>query len=273
MHDFYHRTGPIVAKVGGTTLEDASSSPALWRALIDLHRTHAGGVIILHGGGKAVDRQMDRLGFTTERREGIRITPDDQVEEIAGVLAGRINKALVGTLNAMGAKGVGLCLGDGGAIATAKTTKYAFDPGRVGEVTGGDGELLRVLLATKYLPVVSSIGLDADGKFLNVNGDDAAAGIAGVMGAAALILFTDVPGILDGQKKLVREITPAGIERMVASGEISGGMIVKARSASAVATKHQLPVLILSGNNPDSLRDWMEGKESGTRIDVPSPKK
>jgi acetylglutamate kinase len=273
MHDFYHRTGPIVAKVGGTTLEDASSSPALWRALIDLHRTHAGGVIILHGGGKAVDRQMDRLGFTTERREGIRITPDDQVEEIAGVLAGRINKALVGTLNAMGAKGVGLCLGDGGAIATAKTTKYAFDPGRVGEVTGGDGELLRVLLATKYLPVVSSIGLDADGKFLNVNGDDAAAGIAGVMGAAALILFTDVPGILDGQKKLVREITPAGIERMVASGEISGGMIVKARAAAAVATKHQLPVLILSGNNPDSLRDWMEGKESGTRIDVPSPKK
>ena len=128
--------------------------------------------------------------------------------------------------------------------------------------------MLRVLLGKKYLPVVSSIGLDGAGKFLNVNGDDAAAGIAGVMDAAALMLFTDVPGILDGKKKLVREITPGGIETMVASGEIGGGMIVKARAAAAVAVKYRLPVVILSGNNPDSLRDWMEGKESGTRIDA-----
>lgn len=268
MNAFRGRTGPIVAKVGGTTLEDAASSPALWRALMQLHDAHVGGVVILHGGGKAVDRQMDRLGFVTERREGIRITPEDQVEEIAAVLAGRINKSLVGTLNAMGARAVGLCLGDGGAIATAKTSRYSFDPGRVGEVVGGDGELLRVLLGKKYLPVVSSIGLDTTGKFLNVNGDDAAAGIAGVMDAAALMLFTDVPGILDGRKKLVREITPGGIETMVASGEIGGGMIVKARAAAAVAVKYRLPVVILSGNNPDSLRDWMEGKESGTRIDA-----
>lgn len=268
MTTFRDRSGPIVAKVGGTTLEDAASSPALWRALLDLHQKHPGGVIILHGGGKAVDRQMDRLGFTTERREGIRITPPDQVEEITAVLAGRINKGLVGTLNAMGAKAVGLCLGDGGTIATAKTTRYSFDPGRVGEVTGGDGELLRLLLSKKYLPVVSSIGLDSAGKFLNVNGDDAAAGIAGVLHAAALMLFTDVPGILDGKKKLVREITPAGIEAMISTSEITGGMIVKARAASAVAAKHRLPVLILSGNNPDSLRDWMDGKESGTKIDV-----
>src|SRR5262245_39511718 len=79
---------PIILKVGGTTLEDQSSAPALWRAIADLSRTHNGGTLLVHGGGKAVDRHLERLGFSTERREGIRITPSDQVEEITAVLAG-----------------------------------------------------------------------------------------------------------------------------------------------------------------------------------------
>jgi acetylglutamate kinase len=257
---------PIILKVGGTTLEDQRSAPALWRAMIELHNSHPGGVVLVHGGGKAVDRQLDRLGFTTERREGIRITPADQLDEITAVLAGRINKQLVGTLNAIGARAVGLCLGDGRAIETAKSTRFSFDPGRVGEITGGDGGLIRTLLAARYLPVLCSIGLDSQGQFLNINADDAAAGLAQVLHAHSLILFTDVAGILDAEKRLVREIKPSGIEQLIASGVISGGMIPKARSAATTAVRTNAPVLILSGNDQTSLADSLSGKPVGTRI-------
>jgi len=282
-------TGPIVIKVGGTTLEDQRSAPALWRAIASLHATHPTGIILVHGGGKAVDRHLDRLGFTTQRRDGIRITPADQLDEITGVLAGRINKALVGSLLAAGARAVGLCLGDGNAVPTRKATRYPFDPGQVGEVSlpltdasegRGAGSsapkprsssslppnLLTHLLASKFLPVLSSIGIDAAGEFLNINADDAAAGVAGMLGAEALVLLTDVPGILDATKTLVREATPQRIESMISSGEIHGGMIPKVRAALEAATSTGTPVVILSGNDPAALAEWAAGKPVGTRI-------
>jgi acetylglutamate kinase len=259
---------PLVIKIGGVALEDQTTAPRVWEAIAQLHRTRAGGVVLVHGGGKAVDRHLERLGFTTERRDGIRITPADQVEEIAAVLAGRVNKSVVGQLGSFGIKAVGLCLGDGRAFRTVKTKRYTFDAGRVGDVSspiGDDGELLRVLLASHYLPVLSSIGID-DVGFLNVNADDAAAAVARTLGAKALVLLTDVPGILDGKKELVREITPLEIEVMIQSGHISGGMIVKARAAAATAAQTGVPVLILSGNDPSALGDWAAGRAVGTRI-------
>jgi acetylglutamate kinase len=261
--------GPIVVKIGGTALEDQRSAPAVWRAVAGLSRSHKGGVVLVHGGGKAVDKHLDRLGFTTERREGIRITPEDQVDEIAAVLAGRINKLLVGSINAAGARAVGLCLGDGRAVRTVKTTKYSFDPGRVGECVPGDrdnGNLLTVLLREGFLPVVSSIGLDDEGRFLNVNADDAAAGIARALGAASLVLLTDVPGILDGQKCVVAEATSTRIEGMIASGEVTGGMIPKVRAAMEAARSIGAPVVILSGNDPEALPAWASGAPIGTRV-------
>src|SRR5262245_46753851 len=262
--------GPLVIKVGGTTLEDQGAAGPLWAAVVAAQRGHAGGVVLVHGGGKAVDRHVERLGFRTERREGIRITPADQLDEITAVLAGRINKALVGRLNASGARAVGLCLGDGGAVPTTKTTRYSFDPGRVGEVAAAgradEGNLLRVLLRQGFLPVLCSIGIDSKGEFLNVNADDAAAGLVGYLGAAALILTTDVPGILDERKQLVREITPEGIEGLIASGAIGGGMLPKARAAAAVTAGTGVPVVILSGNDPASLTAYLSGKGVGTRI-------
>lgn len=265
---------PIILKVGGTTLEDQASAPVLWRAIAALSRSHPGGVVLVHGGGKAVDRHLSRLGFTTERRDGIRITPADQVDEIAGVLAGRINKQLVGHLNAAGAAAVGLCLGDGGAVRTVKATRYPFDPGRVGEIAPaiagnpprGDGRLLRTLLAAGYLPVLSSIGLDDDGAFLNINADDAAAALAGLLNAESLILLTDVAGIMDERREVVRELTTSGLEAMIASGVITGGMIPKARSAAETAQRTRTPVVILSGNDQSSLADYFAGRPVGTRI-------
>ncbi len=268
-------TGPIVVKIGGTALEDQASSPILWKAIAELHRTHPTGLVLVHGGGKAADRHLDRLGFKTDRRDGIRITPEDQIDEIASVLAGRVNKLLAAQLCAAGAKAVGVCLGDGDAVRCIKATRYSFDPGRVGEVTApgngpsdgrGDGGMLRLLAASGYLPVVSSIGYDGGGKLLNVNADDAAAALARILSASALFLMTDVPGILNGRKELVKDITPAGIERMISEGEIHGGMIPKARAAAEVAVSTGSPVIILSGNDQTSLADWIAGRPAGTKI-------
>lgn len=261
---------PVVVKIGGATLDDASTRDVFAHAIAQLRARTPGGIVLVHGGGKAVDRHLDRLGFTTERREGIRITPPDLIDEIVGVLAGRVNKALVGALLVRGVAGVGLCLGDAHDIPTRKATGYAFDPGRVGEVAiaGGSGEarLLRLLLGAGYTPVLSSIGIDAAGGFLNVNADDAASGVAALLHAAELVLMTDVPGVLNGSGRVVPELAREQIDAMIASGEIGGGMIPKVRAALETARALKAPVRIMPGNDPEALSRWAGGQDVGTRI-------
>ncbi len=259
---------PLIIKIGGAALENEVTAPSVWKAIAQIHTARAGGVVLVHGGGQAVDRHLERLGLTSERRDGIRVTPPEHVEEIAAVLAGKINKSIVGELAKHQVKAVGVCLSDGMSFKVIRSKKYAFDAGRVGEVVqahGFDGGLLRVLLKGHFLPVVSSIGLDEKG-FLNVNADDAAAALARELSGAALILLTDVPGILDGDKRVVGETTALDIEAMISAGSITGGMIVKARAAAATAASTGVPVVILSGNNPSSLADWSAGRKAGTRV-------
>jgi hypothetical protein len=164
----------------------------MWTALLALHRSRlaagSGGVLLVHGGGKAVDRLLDRLGLVSERREGIRITTPEQIDVVTAVLAGSVNKSLVGCINRVASasslpnRAVGLCLGDGGLCVSAKSTRFSFDPGRVGDVAGGDGALARVLFGGGFIPVLCSIGLDESGKPLNINADDAAAALVPVIG-------------------------------------------------------------------------------------------
>ncbi len=264
---------PLVVKIGGASLERQRNSASLWRALLAKHETHAGGIVLVHGGGKMVDSLLDALGMKTERREGIRVTPPDQMEAIAGVLAGSVNKSLVGAINAAGAGGrsraVGLCLGDGGAIWTRKTTRYSFDPGCVGEVIA-DGQahsaqLLRELLRLKYLPVVACIGIDEDGGLLNINGDDAAAGVARTLSAAALVLLTDVPGVKGADGRVIPELTPSAVESLIKEGVVSGGMIPKVRSAVETARHTGSPVVILSAET-ERFEAYLRGEPEGTKI-------
>lgn len=268
--------GPMIIKIGGVALERQAESPELWTALLHLHRArHAGvggGLVLVHGGGKAVDRMLERLGIVSERREGIRITTPEQIDVVAGVLAGRMNKALVGCVNAAAGsigsptRAVGLCLGDGGLCSCVKSERYGFDAGRVGEVVGGDPALVRSLLAKGYLPVISSIGMDGEGGFLNINADDAAAALVPILGAAGLVLLTDVAGIKDGSGAIVPELTSGGVEAMIASGEISGGMIPKARAAAGVAARTGADVFIMSGDRVEPLIEWTRGRAAGTRV-------
>jgi acetylglutamate kinase len=254
----------IVIKIGGSTLEDMGRLSALWGALVKLsYRPEGCTTVLVHGGGKAVDTLLNRLGMPVERRDGLRVTPADQIGLIAGVLAGTVNKQLVGAINAAGGKAVGLCLGDGGMVDCRRMSESL---GCVGEVVGGDGTVLKPLLAAGFLPVVSSIGIDAGGGLLNVNADDAASGIARAIGASRLVLLTDVPGIKGGDGVLRPTLTASEIEAMIAIGEITGGMIVKARSAVAAAKSTGSSVVIMSGESPDALMRFLAGETVGTTI-------
>lgn len=141
-------SAPLVVKIGGDAI-DAPEFGALCRALGELHTAlgtkGSGGVVLVHGGGKAVDRQLERLGLVTERREGLRITPAEIMDQITGVLAGITNTAVVGALVAGGVRAVGLTLGDGG-LSVCEVIRPGFEVGRVGDVVSGDSGLLRTLL-------------------------------------------------------------------------------------------------------------------------------
>jgi acetylglutamate kinase len=263
------QAGPILVKLGGAAIDQANDHPELFQAICDLHRraqVDGSGVVLVHGGGKAVDRQLERLGFTTERRDGIRITPPGQIEQIVGVLAGSVNKSLVGHIQQFGVPAVGLCLSDGNFADCAKADHYSFDPGCVGEVRGGNPKLIDLLLGSGFLPVLSSIGLDEQGKALNINADDAAGALATVLGCRELILFTDVPGVLDASGRIIEELTAEDIEARIASGEISGGMIPKVRGALQAAREAKAPAVITAWNNRESLAKLAAGERVGTRV-------
>lgn len=257
---------PLVVKIGGAALDEPEACPWLWPAIADLHRSRTGGIVLVHGGGKAVDRHLEKLGLTTERRDGIRITPDDQIAEVVAVLAGKVNKTLTGIIQSCGVPAVGLCLGDGQTCTTTKAQGFAFDPGRVGEVTGGDPTLLRAVLGADCLPVMSSIGLDEAGRPLNVNADDAAGAVAAIIGAAALVLLTDVPGVLDEDGNVLERLTQDDVERLVQGGVIHSGMIPKVRGAQKAAQAANAPAIIASWSSADALTQLAQGRHAGTQI-------
>lgn len=258
--------GPLVVKLGGALLDDAAAFGGVFDSLGALHRSLSGGLVIVHGGGKAVDRQLDRLGLVTERREGIRITPPEVVEQVTGVLAGAMNTQLLGLLLARGVPAVGLTLSDGFLAHAARTTRYAFDPGCVGELSHGEGALVHHLLAGGYLPVLSSIGVDRAGGFLNINADDAAAQLAGILGARGLLLLTDVPGVRGASGGIEPTLTARQAEQLIAAGVVTGGMIAKVRGAVQAAERSGVPVVIASWSDPAALGALAHGGPVGTRV-------
>ena len=262
---------PLVVKVGGALLEQAAAHLDAFKGLVALHHAHraqgGGGIVLVHGGGAQVDAQLRLVGIETPRIEGIRVTTREAIDQVVGVLAGSAHVRLLGILSAQGARCVGLGLSDGGLCACRHTTKFAFDAGEVGEITGGDGSVVRALLAAGFMPVVNSIGLSADGAPLNVNADEAACAIARVVGAAGLVLLTDVPGVLDASKALIPELDAERIESLIADGTISGGMIPKVRNALDAAAQAGCPATIASWRNPAAIATGA----TGTRILAPLP--
>ena len=260
----------FVVKLGGALLDDSAALSATIDSICALHTARPGSVIVVHGGGSSVDRHLAKLGMPTEKRDGIRLTPPDQMIEISAVLSGRVNATIVAELLARGSSAVGLSLADGFLTSSITTTRYSFNPGRVGEVVGGDAKLVHTLLNAGFLPIISSVAVDAGGDLLNVNADDAAAAIARIVGATRLVFLTDVSGVLDQDGALISQITASEVATLIEQGVIYGGMIPKINNALATATETGVCVVIAGWRDKNILARLADGESVGSTILPPS---
>jgi acetylglutamate kinase len=255
-------TNPLIIKLGGVLLDSEEALARLFDALLTYRSAHQRPLVIVHGGGCLVDELMKKLALPVKKKNGLRVTPADQIDIITGALAGTANKTLLAWAKKHGINAVGLCLGDGGMV---NVEKFDEELGHVGNATPGTPDLLNTLLAAGYMPVVSSIGVTDDGELMNVNADQAATALAATLGAD-LVLLSDVSGILDGKGQRIEEMTAAKAEQLIAQGIITDGMIVKVNAALDAARTLGRPVDIASWRHAEQLPTLFNGVSIGTRI-------
>ncbi|CAI2009059.1 acetylglutamate kinase [Serratia fonticola] len=253
---------PLIIKLGGVLLDSEEALERLFTALDVYRQEHQRPLVIVHGGGCVVDELMKQLSLPVVKKNGLRVTPADQIDIITGALAGTANKTLLAWAVKHKINAVGLSLADGGSVAVTQ-----LDPalGHVGHAVPGTPVLLNTLLGAGYLPVVSSIGITAEGQLMNVNADQAATALAATLGAD-LILLSDVSGILDGKGQRIAEMTAQKAEQLIAQGIITDGMVVKVNAALDAARTLGRPVDIASWRNAEKLPALFNGVSIGTRI-------
>src|SRR6266550_4213486 len=252
----------IVIKYGGHAMGDDSVARAFARDIVLLEQTAINPVVV-HGGGPQIATMLKRLGIQSEFAAGLRITDKETIEIVEMVLAGSINKQIVGYINAAGGKAVGLTGKDGNMVTARKATRTMVDPdsniekiidlGFVGEPDKVDTMVLNQILGRELIPVLAPVATSADGATYNVNADTFAGAIAGALKAKRLLLLTDVPGVLDKSKSLIKELTANDARRLIADGTISGGMIPKVETCLYALEQGVEGVVILDGRVPHAV--------------------
>lgn len=220
-----------VIKLGGSLLDDPQRRAKALAAIVE--RWNAGEELVLvHGGGKHIDAALAKAGIEKRTHAGLRITDDATLQIVVSVLGGQVNKMLVAELTALGVRTAGISGCDGGTlIAERHKPINGIDLGNVGHVTGGNGALLQAMLDCGLMPVVSTIAQGPAGTLLNVNADSGAAAIAVALGASTLHFITDVPGLLDDDGNVVPHLDAVGVEAMLDSAAVTGGMKPKLQAA------------------------------------------
>lgn len=252
----------VVVKYGGHAMGDAELAKAFARD-ITLLETSGVRPVVVHGGGPQIGQMLDRLGIKSEFKGGLRVTDKATVEVVEMVLAGSINKEIVMAINAEGGKAVGLSGKDGNMVFAERVTKTQKDPdsniekaidlGFVGEPKVVNRAVIDMVLKAELIPVIAPVAPGNDGHTYNVNADTFAGAIAGALGAARLLFLTDVPGVLDRDKKLIRELTRKQALALIADGTISGGMIPKVETCLEALDRGVEGVVILNGKTPHSV--------------------
>jgi acetylglutamate kinase len=245
----------VVVKLGGTTLAEQGSV---------LHeiatRAPRGGIVVVHGGGKRLTDWLARLGVMSRFQDGLRVTDDAALEVALAVLRGVVNVELVATLRSLGADAIGLSGVDGGLLRSRRVPEL----GRVATVTGVRDDLLRTLIAQGSLPVIAPLALDEEGFVCNVNADDAAAGLAGALGAR-LVLLTDTDGIRGADGQRIASLTADESEALIEGGVIAGGMVPKVRCALRALAWGSPGVVIGDGGATDAIGRALDDPGFGTR--------
>ena len=224
-------------------------------------------VVLIHGGGPEITGMMDKLGKKPEFVDGLRVTDKETVDIVQMVLAGKVNKTLVTMLEKRGGNAIGLCGMDGKLIeARMKSEKLGY----VGEVTKINIGPVADILEKSYIPVISTLGCDAEGNAYNINADTAAAHIAGALGAERFILMTDIAGILkdkDDPSTLIPEISLSEADSLFESGIISSGMIPKVQCCVTAIKAGVKNVVIMDGRVHHSiLMELLTNEGAGTLV-------
>ena len=222
-------------------------------------------VVLVHGGGPEISDLMDKLGKKPEFVDGLRVTDKETVDIVQMVLAGKVNKTLVNLLEVKGGRAVGLSGLDGRLIECEMKDERL---GYVGSVTKINIAPVTDLLEKGYIPVVSTIGCDKDGNTYNINGDTAAAYIAGALGAKRLLMLTDIAGVLmdkDDPDSLIRELSVVQAKDLFDKGVISGGMIPKVDCCITARKRGVRKAIIMDGRVPHSiLMELLTDEGAGT---------
>jgi acetylglutamate kinase len=239
----------VVIKYGGNALAGTSDHDALSVFATDVVLLRLVGVrpVVVHGGGPQISSLMERLGKTTEFRDGLRVTDAETVEIARMVLTGQVNPEIVAAMNVAGGRAVGVSGGDGGLIS-ARPRDPAL--GFVGDVAAVDPTVVQRLIDDEFIPVVATIGVDDHGQSYNINADTVAAEIAVALGAEKLVYLTDIEGLrrdVDDPSSLIRAATPSELDELIANGAIAGGMIPKVASCTDAVRRGVGAAHILDG--------------------------
>ena len=258
----------VVIKYGGHAMgqEQVAKLFAADAVLLKLLGVHP---VVVHGGGPQISRMLDKAGVKSTFVDGLRVTDEATMEVAEMVLSGAINKEIANWITLAGAeadvRGVGLSGKDARMITAEKVTRTRKDPGSnieqvvdlgfVGEPTKIDPHIIQALLTseTDYIPVIAPIGVSTEGQTFNINADTVAGALAGALKAKRMLMLTDIAGVLDGDGKLIRQMTIAEARGLIDSGVASGGMIPKLENAIHAVENGVEAVVILDGRRPHAM--------------------
>ncbi len=262
-----HYNGKIVVvKYGGNAMVDEQLKSEVMEDIVLLWLIGVK-IVLVHGGGPEISELMKKLGKAPVFVDGLRVTDKETVDIVQMVLAGKVNKTLVNLLGTYGGRAIGISGMDGELImAKMKDERLGY----VGEITKINIEPVLDLLEKNYIPVISTVGCDEDGNTYNINGDTAAAHIAGALGAERLIMMTDIAGLLrdkDDPSTLIPEVTVEEAKKYFESGIISGGMIPKVECCIEAIDEGVKNVVIMDGRVHHSiLMELLTDEGAGTMV-------
>jgi acetylglutamate kinase len=266
----------VVVKYGGHAMGEDDLARSFARDIVLLEQTAINPVVV-HGGGPQIGEMLKRLGIKSEFAGGLRITDAATIEIVEMVLAGSINKQIVGFINEAGGKAVGLCGKDGNMVVARKVSRSVVDPksnierivdlGFVGEPESVDTTVLTQILGRDLIPVLAPLAISKNGSTYNVNADTFAGAIAGALKAKRLLLLTDVAGVLDKSKTLIKQLSVEDARRLIADGTISEGMIPKIETCIDALERGVEGVVILDGKVPHAvLLELLTDHGAGTLV-------
>src|SRR5437868_8944617 len=254
----------ILVKYGGHAMGNGEDGDPFARDIVLLKQVGINPIVV-HGGGPQIGQMLQRLGIKSTFVDGLRVTDGETMEVVEMVLAGTINKQIVAAINAAGGCAVGLSGKDGGLIRARKLAHNA-DLGFVGEPERIDDRVLGSFRQSDIIPVIAPIGVGADGATYNINADTVAGAVAAAVKARRFLLLTDVAGVLDGEKRLIPELTAAEARRLIAQGTISGGMIPKVETCLAAVDGGVEAAVIVDGRVPHAILLELFTEGAGTLI-------